>query len=303
MAKTESPPFRMVVEKGPRLVPATAADAERLDTWRIGSKVNVSFVRDGSRPMERKWFAILGLVVDQCDVPWTTKEAASEAVKLALGIVNYGKTVGGQFMLWPKSLTELSDPELDDAVRDMMDLIHKMTGVDPETLRKESADVGDDEDDYEPSAPPADDDAAASDSAPQAQDAAANPSAADTGGDEEAGATVPTEKAAHGEPSAPASALPRDDKSWLPAAAKMLIGAAMPGGDPEVVRCQYAGLLKMTPATISQEAISKAISISKRLVAVCEQTEELDLDLIAGIAGCEAKDLKPAKQEAVAAHG
>lgn len=143
--KSDTPPFRMVVEKGPRLVPATASDAERLDTWRVGSKVNVSFVRNGSRVMERKWWAVLGLVVDRCNVPWTTKEQASEAIKLALDITNMTKTVGGAWMLYPKSLTELDDAELDKAVSRMMDLITEMTGIDPETLRKETADVGRDE--------------------------------------------------------------------------------------------------------------------------------------------------------------
>jgi hypothetical protein len=126
-------------------VPATAYDQERLDTYRRGTPVNVVMVRDGGRVMERKWFAILGLVVKQCNVPWKNKDQASEAVKLALGIVNLSKTVGGDFMAYPKSLVELSDPELDDAVRDMMDLIQKMTGIDPATLKKETADVGEDE--------------------------------------------------------------------------------------------------------------------------------------------------------------
>jgi hypothetical protein len=152
-AKSDAPPFRMVVEKGPRLAPATASDAERLDTWRVGSQVSVQFVRNGSRVMERKWWAVLGLVIDQCNVPWKTKEQASEAVKLALGIVNLTKTVGGAWMQYPKSLTELTDPEIDEAVRDMMDLITKMTGIDPETLRKETADVGQD-DTEQPEAPP-----------------------------------------------------------------------------------------------------------------------------------------------------
>ncbi|TPK14125.1 hypothetical protein [Mesorhizobium sp. B2-5-11] len=134
----------MVIEAG-KLVPATAYDQERLDTYRRGTPVNVVMVRDGGRVMERKWFAILGLVVKQCNVPWTNKDQASEAVKLALGIVNLSKTVGGEFMAYPKSLTELTDPELDEAVRDMMDLIQRMTGIDPATLKKEIADVGEDE--------------------------------------------------------------------------------------------------------------------------------------------------------------
>lgn len=143
--KSDTPPFQMVIEKGPRLAPATASDAERLDTWRVGSRVNVSFVRNGSRVMERKWWAVLGLVVDRCNVPWTTKEQASEAIKLALDITNMTKTVGGAWMLYPKSLTELDDAELDKAVSRMMDLITEMTGIDPETLRREAADVGQDE--------------------------------------------------------------------------------------------------------------------------------------------------------------
>lgn len=164
MVKSESPPLQMIVEKGPRLAPATPADAERLDTWRIGSKVSVQFVRNGSRPMERKWWSILGLVINQCDVPWTTKESASQAIKLALGLVDYAKTVHGKFMQWPKSLTELTDPELDDAVRDMMDLIHKMTGIDPETLKKESADAGEDDDTSPDATPPASGDESEGDS-------------------------------------------------------------------------------------------------------------------------------------------
>jgi hypothetical protein len=134
-------------------VPATAYDQERLDTYRRGTPVNVVMVRDGGRAMERKWFAVLGLVVKQCNVPWKNKDQASEAVKLALGIVNLSKTVGGDFMAYPKSLTELSDPELDDAVRDMMDLIQKMTGIDPATLKKETADVGEDEQEPSEAAP------------------------------------------------------------------------------------------------------------------------------------------------------
>lgn len=155
-AKSDAPPFQMVVERGPKLVPANASDAERLDTWRVGSKVNVTFVRDGSRPMERKWFAVLGLVVSQCNVPWKTKEQASEAIKLALGIVHLSKTVSGAWMQYPKSLTELSDPELDGAVQEMMDLVTRLTGIDPETLRKETADVGRDDREQPEVATPAD---------------------------------------------------------------------------------------------------------------------------------------------------
>lgn len=77
--------------------------------------------------------------------PWRTATQASEAIKLALGIVEYGKTVGGQFMQWPLSRKELDDKDLADAVRDMASLLHKMTGVDPLEWNRETADVGRDE--------------------------------------------------------------------------------------------------------------------------------------------------------------
>lgn len=140
MTKHEFPPFNMIIENG-RLVPATPYDAERLDSFRRGTKVRVRFTEEKDRILVRKWWAILGLVIKQCDTPWKTKEEASEAVKLALGIVNLSKTVGGEYMAYPKSLTDLEDPELQDAVDNMTELLSRLTGVDVETLKKETANI------------------------------------------------------------------------------------------------------------------------------------------------------------------
>ena len=145
MSKHEAPPFRMVVENG-RLVPATAHDAERLDSYRRGTKVKVRLTEEKDRILVRKWWAVLGLVIKQCKTPWKNKDQASEAIKLALGIVNLSKTVTGTWMQYPKSLTELEDPELEEAVDQMMELLQRMTGVDPDTLRREAASVGAEED-------------------------------------------------------------------------------------------------------------------------------------------------------------
>lgn len=83
-----------------------------------------------------------------------------------------------------------------------------------------------------------------------------------------------------------------EDRAWLIKAVKMLVPCATPGGDIGVVRAQYSGLIKSeTPATISELAIAKAVAICKRLVAVCEQSEELDRDLIAGLAGCDVSEV------------
>lgn len=140
MTKHEFPPFNMVIENG-RLVPATPYDQERLLSFTRGTKVKVRFTEEKDRVLVRKWWAILGLVIKQCKTPWKTKEEASEAVKLALGIVNLTKTVKGDFLAYPKSLTELEDPELQDAVEQMTELLSRITGVDVETLKKETAHI------------------------------------------------------------------------------------------------------------------------------------------------------------------
>ncbi|TPM89831.1 hypothetical protein [Mesorhizobium sp. B2-1-3A] len=217
--KHESPPFKMMIEGG-KLVPATAYDAERLDTYRRGTKVNVVMVRDGGRIMERKWFAVLGLVVKQCNVPWKNKDQASEAVKLALGIVNLSKTIGGEFMAYPKSLTELTDPELDEAVRDMMDLIQKMTGIDPATLKKEIADVG--EDDQEPV------DGSSADGTGSGETVPSSP-AVDASLSQESGKEAGDPEAADGQSAAPASvSLSPDDKAFLVRVFKTMKAAVGP---------------------------------------------------------------------------
>ncbi len=138
MTRGDFPPLRMTIE-GNRLIPAGPFDAERLNTYRRGTAVLVRFTEEKDRPLVRKWFAVLGLVVKQCKTPWKTRDEAHEAIKLALGIVNLSKTVGGQFMQYPKSLTELEDPELQEALDNMIELLSHMTGVDVATLRKETA--------------------------------------------------------------------------------------------------------------------------------------------------------------------
>lgn len=154
-SKSDAPALRLVVERGPKLSPASAFDAERLDTFKVGRVLRFTPVEEADRKDIRRWWAILNRAVKDTKTPWRTATQASEAIKLALGIVEYGKTVGGQFMQWPKSLKELDDEELAEAVRDMAALLHKMTGVDPLEWSKESADVGRDETEQpEDQAPP-----------------------------------------------------------------------------------------------------------------------------------------------------
>ncbi|MHC2298192.1 hypothetical protein [Rhizobium mongolense] len=140
MTKGDFPALRMTIDGG-RLAPAGPFEAERLNSYRRGTVVFVHFTEEKDRVLVRKWWAILTLVVKQCQTPWKTKEEASEAIKLALGIVNLSKTVGGQFMQYPKSLTELDDPEMTEALENMTELLSRMTGVDVATLKKETAHI------------------------------------------------------------------------------------------------------------------------------------------------------------------
>jgi len=145
MSKSDAPALRLIVERGPRLVPASAFDAERLDTYQVGRVIRLTPVEEADRKDIRRWWAILNRAVKDAKTPWRTPAQASEAIKLALGIVEYGKTVNGKFMQWPKSLKELDDQELATAVRDMAAIVREITGVDPLDWNKESSDVGCDE--------------------------------------------------------------------------------------------------------------------------------------------------------------
>ena len=141
MSSSDYPALRMTVDGG-RLVPSTPFDQERINSYRRGATVLVKITEQKDRVLQRKWWAILGLVLKQCKTPWKTKEEAHEAIKLALGIVNLSKTVSGAFMQYPKSLSELDDPELQEALEQMIELLSRLTGVDVETLKKEAAHVG-----------------------------------------------------------------------------------------------------------------------------------------------------------------
>lgn len=143
MGKHEAPAYRMRIERG-KLVPLTAFDAERLNSYQNGSELRVAISQKKNDKLLRKYWAVLGKVVSDCPTPWKNKDQASEALKLALGIVDYGKTVGDKFFQYPKSLSELDEPEFRAYYEESMGLLHRITGVDPEQLGAEIPDVGED---------------------------------------------------------------------------------------------------------------------------------------------------------------
>lgn len=267
MTKGDYPPLRMVIEGG-KMSPATPFDAERIDSYRRGTIVNVRLTEDRDRVLVRKWWAVLGLAIKQCETPWKTKEEASEAIKLALGIVNLSKTVGGQFMQYPKSLTELEDPEMTDALEQMMELLHRITGVDPDTLRKEAAHVGEQ---------PADPDTG------EIEDNT-------DGADPVEGTSSPSlDTASAGETAShvsPASNEP--DKELLIKTFRLLWAARGPDGD--VVDAQ-AKLLKGDFEAANQATKDKAGTIKTQIKMVPEIGEADVLEYLAGVIGVEPSEL------------
>lgn len=186
-------------------------------------------------------------------------------------------------------------PSLSDRLKlakiEQHDASQAREGFDAEFVTRETATVtSEPTNEQEPSSAVSTDDAGGADTADGgAVDPLSDSAPTDTAEADGAGET----EAADGQSASPApNSLTADDRAWLIKAAKMLIPSAEPNGDPDVVRRQYGALIKNeTPTGISEFAIAKAVSVSKHLVAVCRCEVELDRDLIAGIAGCEAKDL------------
>lgn len=91
----------------------------------------------------------------------------------------------------------------------------------------------------------------------------------------------------------PASDLTQADRDWLKQTAKMLWAATGPG-EAQVLKNQFAGIRdNFTPATISDAARAKGMSILRNCSAVCDGTQDMadTLELIAGIAGVEPREI------------
>lgn len=271
MSSSDYPALRMTVDGG-RLVPSTPFDQERINSYRRGATVLVKITEQKDRVLQRKWWAILGLVLKQCKTPWKTKEEAHEAIKLALGIVNLSKTVSGAFMQYPKSLSELDDPELQEALEQMIELLSRLTGVDVETLNKEAAHVGSEinQDTGETSQALPDTDGEGSASIPDPSD------------DEVAGVMSPP---------APATS-DTIDAAWLKTAARMLWGATNWKGDTEanlgLLNTQHLAVADLDDTKgVSQRAKDKAGSIYRTCKsAVMQEVDPTDaLKMVAGLAG------------------
>ncbi|MCM5693904.1 hypothetical protein M8037_35280 [Sinorhizobium meliloti] len=142
--KNDIPPLRLTVGPG-KLTPADAFSAERLESYRHGTTMFVQPITDPQSKKRRKFWAILGLVIRNCNTPWRTVKDAANAIKRTFGLMDDGGKAGNVRIMYPRSLNDLTEPEFEEFYEDAMLYLQRVTGIDPETLSNESPDPGDDE--------------------------------------------------------------------------------------------------------------------------------------------------------------
>jgi hypothetical protein len=140
--KVEQPTFRMIVGVS-KLTPATQFDEERLCTFRLGSEVEVKISQDKNPKLMRRYWWILNHMVRDAPTPWKNSAEASAAIKIALGVVDRSIGTNGVVISYPRSLTDLDGPEFEEFYEGAMAVLYAVTGVDVETIIRESASPGD----------------------------------------------------------------------------------------------------------------------------------------------------------------
>jgi hypothetical protein len=130
------PSLQMIVEKG-RLVPASQLDAELIDDYPNGTELSVDVQQKRSLKLLRKYWWVLGDLVENAPTPWHDKVEASDALKLASGICDVGKDADGKWYRRPGSIALAAMDE--QRFRRYYDLsisvLARVTGVSPDELR------------------------------------------------------------------------------------------------------------------------------------------------------------------------
>lgn len=292
MTKHEAPPLRMIVEKG-RLVPSSQWDQERILSYRNGSTVHVHVTQEKNRKLERKYWAILGAVVRSCGVKQRTAEDLHKAIRFKLGIVDAYWSFGDKLRVEVRSTTSMDDPEYSLFFEDAMELLRRETGVDPETLGKESADTGDEEQNSLPDR-----------LQPEMEEAATEAAAAEDGGESADGPPSFTSSDSASGPPPPTAEQPEPssfpspldgsgdiNRAWLAEVFRVLLAAV--GEDPGVVDRQVAAFADS--AREQNEATrGKAKAIKESLKRGCGNDPkrlEAEIDYCAGLIGVDRKTL------------
>ena len=137
MSRHDKPTLQMVVENG-RLAPAGPYEQEVLDSYAKNAAVTVSLYQRRSLPLLRKYWSVLRDVVENCKTPWNSRDEASDALKLALGVTDIGKSVEGKWFIRPGSISfdSMDEPAFRDFFEKAMAILARVTGIDPDELSK-----------------------------------------------------------------------------------------------------------------------------------------------------------------------
>ena len=136
MGKHDHPSMQFKVDGG-RLVPAGPYEAEVLEAYQRGSEITVTLHQRRSLPLLKKYWAVLRDVVENCKTPWNSPDEASDALKLALGVTDIGKTVKGQWFVRAGSISfaSMDQAAFRDFFEKAMAILAEVTGIDPDSLR------------------------------------------------------------------------------------------------------------------------------------------------------------------------
>jgi hypothetical protein len=304
--RPETPPLYAVIDNGV-IKPAFPYDQERLMSYRKGAKVLVWVDYEGSRPGQRKWYAIINTALKGGNLPWTDLASADISLRLALDMYEPKKTNDGKWHRVPSSLNDYSDKELDEKIELLQALIYQLTGIDPKDFERERAGAGDEQ--FRTDPPAADNDAGAeasvalpSDASNNSSDDASSPPddlpASDNltstpepvAGEDSSGASDPVPQVGTAAPG-----LSAEDRKWLKEGATMMM-AAQPAPDPEaktVLFGQVKGILTLMPKNSSDEARARMEQIKQHCMGVCRGEFDLDWFKVANTALCTVEDITP----------
>jgi hypothetical protein len=303
MSRHNQIPMRMKVE-GMRLVPASSFDQEALATYQKGAVLQVYLWQGRNPDLLRKFWAIVGKVVETCKTPWEDKEEAADALKLALGITDVGSTVNGQMFVRPGSISfsAMDEARFRKFFEDSMALLSRITGVDVTELGQEAADTGPDhnpetgeiiehESGERPIAGTADEPPHIPSSA--STEEAAPSSSVDSIPDAPNGGPAPG-KLAGGDVSSSPSSPARDPETetLIQFAKDVLTTAAADGSSLDAVKAiekEYAAHIK----ALNASGISRARSISSSARAILEGSTGLEsaVEFFSDALGCDPAEI------------
>jgi hypothetical protein len=104
MAKASEKAPIYAVKRNGRLEPSAQIDEEAFDAIANGSEVELTIKQKRSTERLRLYWSVVGAVVKGGFGPWQTKEALSDALKLACNVTEVRRTLSGDYYVAPDSV-------------------------------------------------------------------------------------------------------------------------------------------------------------------------------------------------------